>query len=141
MSRKGLFPNFIWITNYTIFGCSPSLQPLGGIAPLRSSSCDNSGGNLLASPGRSQVSIFVFDIKFSCMKGGDIELFITIVPKVLKITFSYSLAEQPWGLLLNLDCLVGLVECPNVSTTNCNLQIIYRKLSYPFRFLVLMCRD
>ena len=42
-------------------------------------------------------------------------------PQSLIITFSYSLAEQPLGLLLNFDWLVHLVEYPNVSTTNCNL--------------------
>ena len=36
---------------------------------------------------------------------GHIKLFITLAPKVL-LTFSYSLIEQLWGLLLNLDWLV-----------------------------------
>ena len=36
--------------------------------------------------------------------------------------FSYSLAQQPWGLLLNFEWLVYLVECPNDSTPNCNLK-------------------
>ena len=34
---------------------------------------------------------------------GDIGLFITLVPNDI-MTFSYSLAKQPWGLLLNLIC-------------------------------------
>ena len=40
----------------------------------------------------------------------------------LIITFSNSLALQPWGLWLNFDWLVGLVKCSKVSTTNCNLE-------------------
>ena len=48
------------------------------------------------------------------------------------------------NLFMNFDCLVHWVECPNVSTTNCNLQkvnfvyhqwgciSIYKPLSYPF---------
>ena len=43
-------------------------------------------------------------------------------PQSLIITFSYSLAKQPWGFLLNFDWSVHLDECPNVSTTNNNLQ-------------------
>ena len=38
------------------------------------------------------------------------------------ITFSNSLAQQPWGLLLNFDWLVYLAKCPNDSTPNFNLQ-------------------
>ena len=43
-------------------------------------------------------------------------------PQSLILTFSYLLAYQPWGLLLNFDWLVHLVDCPNVTTTICNLQ-------------------
>ena len=43
-------------------------------------------------------------------------------PQSLIISFSYSLAQQPWGLLFDFDWLGHLVECPNVSTTNCNLK-------------------
>ena len=50
-------------------------------------------------------------LKLIFRKGGAIGLFISLVPKIL----------QPWGLL-NFDKLVHLVECPNVSTTNSNLQ-------------------
>ena len=32
------------------------------------------------------------------------------------------MAEQLWGLLLNFDWFVHKVECPNVSTINCNLE-------------------
>ena len=38
------------------------------------------------------------------------------------LTFSYSLAKQLWGLLIDFDWLVYKVECPNVSITNCNLK-------------------
>ena len=38
------------------------------------------------------------------------------------ITFSYSLAYQPWVLELNVIQIVYFVECQNISTTNCNLQ-------------------
>ena len=54
-------------------------------------------------------------------EGGDIRLFITLVPKGFK-TFSYSLDYHQWIFLINFDWLVHLVECPNVSTTNCNLE-------------------
>ena len=38
------------------------------------------------------------------------------------LTFSYSLAQKLWGLVLNLiGWFVHSVECPNDSTTNCNL--------------------
>ena len=70
-------------------------------------------------------------------------------PQSFIITFSYSLAYQPWGLLCNFEWMVLLVECPKVSTTNCNLQkgsfcvsslgmytSIYRLLSYPIRSLL-----
>ena len=43
-------------------------------------------------------------------------------PQSLIISFSYSLAQQRWGLLLNFDWLPLYVQCPNVLTTNCNLQ-------------------
>ncbi len=38
------------------------------------------------------------------------------------MTFSYSLAQQHWGLLQNYDRLICLVECLNVSTTYFNLE-------------------
>ena len=38
-------------------------------------------------------------------------------------TKSYiNVLQQTWGLLLNFNWLVHLVECPNVSSTNCNLE-------------------
>ena len=42
--------------------------------------------------------------------------------------FSYSLAQQLWGLSLNFDWLVHEDEFPNESTTNCILQkgVIFR---------------
>ena len=43
-------------------------------------------------------------------------------PQSFIVKFSYLLAQQLWGLLLNFDWLVYEVECPNVSTINCNLQ-------------------
>ena len=52
---------------------------------------------------------------------GDIGLFITLVPKFFKYRFLIRWIKQPWGLLLNFDWFVHLVECPNVSTTNFNL--------------------
>ena len=44
-------------------------------------------------------------------EGGDIGLFITLVPKF----FIYPLAKE---LLLNCDWLIHEVECLNISTTN-----------------------
>ena len=44
-------------------------------------------------------------------------------PHCFIIMFSYSkLTQQLWGLTFNFDWLVHKVECPNVFTTNCNLQ-------------------
>ena len=43
-------------------------------------------------------------------------------PQSFMITFSYQLPQQLWDILFNFGCLVHLVECPNISTTNCNLQ-------------------
>ena len=40
------------------------------------------------------------------MEGGDNGLSITLVPEVFSITFSCSLAQQHWGLLLIFDWLV-----------------------------------
>ncbi len=80
-----------------------------------------------------------------CREGGDLGLFITLVPKV--ITFSYSFLYQLWGLIFNFDWLVNKVEYPNFTTINCNLKrgnflflhwgyiSTYRPLSYPFRSL------
>ena len=42
-------------------------------------------------------------------------------PQSFILTFSYRLAQQIWGLLMNFDWLVHKAECPNVSTTNCNM--------------------
>ena len=53
---------------------------------------------------------------FNCREGGDTS------PQNLILTFSYSNAQQPRGVLLNFDWFVHLVECPKVSTTNCILQ-------------------
>ena len=50
-------------------------------------------------------------------EGGDIGLFIILVPKVFKESFLIR-----WGLLMNFDWLVYSVDCLNISTTNCNLQ-------------------
>ena len=44
-------------------------------------------------------------------------------PQSIIITFSYSLAQQFWGLLVNFDWLVYKVKCPYISTPNCNLQM------------------
>ena len=44
-------------------------------------------------------------------------MFDTIVPKV------FLLDQQLWGHFLNFDLLVHLIDCPNVSTTNYNLQM------------------
>ncbi len=66
-------------------------------------------------------------------------------PQRFIITFSYSLPQQLWELLLNFFWMVHLTKCPNVLTTNINPQkgyfcayhwgytSIYRPLSYPFR--------
>ena len=43
-------------------------------------------------------------------------------PQSFKKRFSCSLASGLWGLLLDFDWLVYEVECPNVSTTDCDLQ-------------------
>ena len=43
-------------------------------------------------------------------------------PQSFKIAFSYSLAEQLWGLLINYGWLVHKVEYLKRFTTNCNLQ-------------------
>ena len=48
---------------------------------------------------------------------GDIEMFITLVPK-----FYDSLVYQLWRVLLNFDRLFHKVESPNVSFNNYNLQ-------------------
>ena len=60
---------------------------------------------------RMQTKKNEFLSKLIFRKGGAIGMFISLVPKVL----------QSWGLF-NFDKLVHLVEFPNVSTTNCNLQ-------------------
>ena len=66
-------------------------------------------------------------------------MFITLVSLLVDLT--------TLGLLNNFDWLVYLNECPNVLTTNCNLQkgnfvylywgctLIYQPLFYPFRSL------
>ena len=54
-------------------------------------------------------------------EGGDIGLFITLISKFYNNVFSFFLAQQPWGLLLNFDWFLQSVEFPNVSTNNCNL--------------------
>ena len=58
------------------------------------------------------------------MEGGDIWLFITLVPKFYNksIRFTDSVAQQIWRLLVNFDWLLNLVQCSNISNTNCNLQ-------------------
>ena len=50
-------------------------------------------------------------------EGGDIGLFIKLVPKVFIFVYSTTL-----GTTLNFDWFVHLVECSNVSTTNSNIQ-------------------
>ena len=72
-------------------------------------------------------------------EGGDIGLFITLVPKVFLIHWLINIGD------FYLDWLVHLVECSNVSTSNCNVRrcnfvyhhlgctLIYQPLSYPFR--------
>ena len=59
-------------------------------------------------------------ITYKNKEGGDIGL----SPKFF-ITFSYMLANQLRGLTFISDWFVYLVECPTVSTTNCNLQKVY----------------
>ena len=74
----------------------------------------------------------------------DGEFFLdSISPQSFIITFSFLLAQQLWGLFLNFDWLVHLVECPKVWTTTCNFGYqpcgciwIFRPLSYSFRSLV-----
>ena len=62
----------------------------------------------------------------NCREGGDIGLFITLcIPQSLIIMFSYLLAQQHWGLLFHFDRLVHLVECPNISTPNCNVHNLF----------------
>ena len=59
------------------------------------------------------------------------------------ITFSHSMRYQPWGLFINFDWLVHLVECSNVLIYrrgnflchNWGCKTIYRPLSYPFKTL------
>ena len=60
--------------------------------------------------------------EYTGREGGDIGMFITLFPQGFIIKFSYALALQLWGLLMDFDWLVYLVEGSNVSTTNCNLQ-------------------
>ena len=66
-------------------------------------------------------------------------------PQSYIMIFSFSLAQQLWGLLLNFDWLVHQVECTNVSTFNCKVHYVYhhwgctlinRTLSYHSRSLV-----
>ncbi len=53
---------------------------------------------------------------WECIHGGRRQWAVYYTsPKSFTIIFS-------WGLVLNFDCLAHKVECPNVSTTNCNLQ-------------------
>ena len=56
------------------------------------------------------------DYKGQFDREGAMEVYYTS-PQSFMITFSYRLAQQLWGLLLNLDMFVCSVECPNVSTT------------------------
>ena len=65
-------------------------------------------------PNMAQAQIGVFDYTVNPGR------FVTLVLKV--ITFSYSMAQQLWELLLNLNWLVQFVKCPNVSNTNFNLR-------------------
>ena len=44
-------------------------------------------------------------------------------PQSQKLTFSHSLAQQTQGPFIEFDWLVHLFVCPNVLTTNCNLQM------------------
>ena len=69
-------------------------------------------------------------------EGGDIGLFISLLPKVL---------YQLWGLILNFDWWVHYVEGPKVANTNhnfnfvyyhCGCTSIYRPLSYTFGSLL-----
>ena len=56
--------------------------------------------------------------------------------------YSYSLAEQLLGLLMNFDWLVYSVEFPNVSTTNCNLQkVLFYVLSLGILYINLSVKD
>ena len=50
-------------------------------------------------------------------EGGDIGLFIPLVPQHFLIRWFNNFRTE-----LNFDLCVHLVECPKVSTTNCNLQ-------------------
>ena len=80
------------------------------------------------------------EIHLDIREGGDIWVFITLVPKV----FLQDCITTTLGTLVNFDWLVILVECPNILTNKCNLRgsnfmyhhwgcaSIYHSLSYPF---------
>ena len=57
--------------------------------------------NLLHTLADHEINYMHSQVQYSCFVGreGDIELFITLVPKVLNVMFSDSLAQQLWGLL------------------------------------------
>ena len=66
----------------------------------------------------SFVLVFICKCAVSLRERGYNGLFITVVPKVLIIKFSYSLASK----LELVGSLIYKFKCPNVFTTNCNQQ-------------------
>ena len=68
---------------------------------------------------RCSLDVFINGLFF--WDGGDIWLFITLAPKFYNNVFLF-LGLITLGNFLNFDCLVQKVECPNVSTTNHDLQ-------------------
>ena len=49
-------------------------------------------------------------------------------PQSFIVTFSFSLAKQLWGFLLNFDWLVFEVECPNFQP----VIVIYRRSNFVY---------
>ena len=67
---------------------------------------------------RSFFCVVQKDLQFpvSTREGGDNGLFNTIIP----IVFLF-VGLTTFGTLGNFDWFIHQVECPNISTTNCNL--------------------
>ena len=68
-------------------------------------------------------------------------------PQSFKISFSYSLAQQLWGFLLNFDWFVHWNKCPNIEPLivkgnflfhHGGCTSIYPPLSYPWKYLRLI---
>ena len=58
---------------------------------------------------------------FECREGEDIGLFITPVPKILYYRLLF-VGLTTLGINNEFWLVVHIVECPNISTTNCKLQ-------------------